>query len=93
MEKAKISERIKGMLVEDLFVADSPEEIAEDAKLGTELGMDSVGFVELATMVGEVFEIPVSNTDIGQGHFASVATLTDFIAAKIEEKAASKVEA
>ena len=86
--KTEIAECVKGMLVDDLFLADTAEEIGDDAELGTELGMDSVGFVELATIVGEVFEISVSDTDIGQGHFATVRSLTDFIHARLAEKAA-----
>lgn len=39
MDKKEISERIKNILVEDLFVADSASEIEDEAELGTDLGM------------------------------------------------------
>ena len=83
MEKKEISDRIKSLLVEDLFLADSVDEISGSAELGTDLGMDSIGFVELATLVGEVFEIKVADTDIGDGHFTSVDKLTEFVAARL----------
>jgi acyl carrier protein len=83
MEKKEISDRIKSLLVEDLFLADSVDEISGSAELGTDLGMDSVGFVELATLVGEVFEIKVADTDIGDGHFTSVDKLTEFVVASL----------
>nr|WP_092067873.1 acyl carrier protein [Dendrosporobacter quercicolus]NSL46821.1 acyl carrier protein [Dendrosporobacter quercicolus DSM 1736]SDL65143.1 acyl carrier protein [Dendrosporobacter quercicolus] len=82
MEKKEISDRIKSLLVEDLFLADSVDEIAGSAELGTDLGMDSVGFVELATLVGEVFGIEVADTDIGDGHFTSVDKVTEFVVLK-----------
>lgn len=87
MDKKEISERIKGILVDDLFVADSPEEVKDNSELGTDLGLDSVGFVELATIVGEIFEIDVADTDVGEGHFTSVDKLTDFIHARRTAKA------
>lgn len=83
MKKKEISDRIKILLVEDLFLADSADEISGSAELGTDLGMDSVGFVELATLVGEVFQIKVAETDISDGHFTSVDKLTEFVAARL----------
>jgi len=92
MDRNEINKRIKSILVEDLFVADSPEGIADTAAIGSDLGLDSVGFVELATIVGELFEIKISDTDISQGHFADVQILTDFILARLKGKSATPME-
>lgn len=89
MEKKEISDRIKNVLVEDLFVADSVSEVGDKDELGTDLGMDSVGFVELATIVGEIFEIKVNDTDVGEGHFQTVEKLTDFVHSRVHAQSAT----
>lgn len=87
MEKDEIRKRIKAILVDDLFVADSVDDIGDDAKIGSDLGMDSVGFVELGTIVGEVFHFQVDDTDVGERNFDSVASLTDFVHKRLHERA------
>lgn len=79
MKKDEIIQRLKNVLVEDLFIADSADEINIDAELGNELGLDSVGFVELGTLVGEIFNVQVTESDIAAGHLTSVNRLADFI--------------
>ncbi|MEA2666800.1 MAG: hypothetical protein QOI11_3744 [Candidatus Eremiobacteraeota bacterium] len=86
MEKDEIRKRVKAILVDDLFVADSVDGIGDDAQIGSDLGMDSVGFVELGTIVGEVFHFQVEDSDVGEGHFASVEKLTDFIYERVHER-------
>jgi acyl carrier protein len=87
MEKDEIRKRIKAILVDDLFVADSVDDIGDDAKIGSDLGMDSVGFVELGTIVGEVFNFQVDDTDVGERNFDSVTSLTDFVHKRLQERA------
>lgn len=55
------------------------------------MAWDSVGFVELATIVGEIFEIQVSDSDVGEGHFTTVKSLTDFVFSRKTEKASESV--
>lgn len=85
MKKDEIIHRLKNILVEDLFVADSVDEIDIDSELGNELGLDSVGFVELGTLVGEIFNVQVTESDIATGHLTSVSRLTDFIYGRLTE--------
>jgi len=89
MEKQDISARIRRMLVEDLFLAASADEIADEADFGSDLGLDSVGFVELATIVGEVFEIKVADVHVGQGHFRTLRRVTDFVITQLQEKSSA----
>jgi acyl carrier protein len=79
MDKEEIVQRLKRILVEDLFVADSPEDINIDNSLEADVGLDSVGFVELATLVGEAFNIEISDETVGEGHFGSLRQLSEFI--------------
>ncbi len=85
MERKQIIGQLKKILVEDLFVGDNADDITETKHLGTDLGLDSVGFVELATIVGETFEIKILDQDLGQGYFATVDKITDFILARQAE--------
>ena len=93
MNKGEISDRIKRMLVDDLFLAGSTDEVADEADLGSDLGLDSVGFVELATIVGEVFQIKVTEADIGQGVCRTVQRLSDFVLSKLATRTEGNVDA
>lgn len=85
MERKHIVAQLKKILVEDLFVGDTTDDIAETSHLGTDLGLDSVGFVELATIVGETFGIQILDGDLGKGHFTTVEQITDFVVARSGE--------
>ena len=79
MDNDEIVQRLKRILIEDLFVADSPDDINIDSSLDADVGLDSVGFVELATLVGEAFNIQISDQAVGEGHFGSLRQLSEFI--------------
>jgi acyl carrier protein len=79
MERNQIIGQLKKILVDDLFIGDNADDISETNHLGTDLGLDSVGFVELATIVGETFSIEILDQDVGQGHFATLELIADFI--------------
>lgn len=85
MERKQIIGQLKKILVEDLFIGDNADDITDTKHLGTDLGLDSVGFVELATIVGETFQIKILDQDLGQGYFATVERITDFVEARQAE--------
>ena len=89
MERKQIIGQLKKILVEDLFIGDTPDEISETSHLGTDLGLDSVGFVELATIVGETFDIKILDEDVGKGHFTTIEQITNFILARQAETSAA----
>ncbi|MGY4304489.1 acyl carrier protein [Bradyrhizobium sp. USDA 4369] len=86
MENDEIVQRLKRILVDDLFVADSPDDIGLDSALEADVGLDSVGFVELATLVGEAFNIEISDETVGQGHFGSLRQLSQFIRSQVASR-------
>ena len=90
MDKPEIIRVLKGILVDDLFVADSPDDIDVEVSLDNDLGLDSVGFVELGTLVSETFNIRIADSDVGEGHFASVNRLADFIISRLGTQAAAE---
>jgi acyl carrier protein len=80
-------QRIKSILVEDLFVAEDVSEISSNAGLADELGLDSVGFMELSTLLTEAYGVAILDTDMTGGSFATVASIVAFLEGKLREAA------
>jgi acyl carrier protein len=85
--KETAEQRIKSILVEDLFVAEDVSEISSDAGLADELGLDSVGFMELSTLLTETYGVAILDTDMTGGSFATVASIVNFLYNKLREAA------
>lgn len=85
--KENAEQRIKSILVDDLFVTDDASEIRSDAGLAEELGLDSVGFMELSTLLSEAYGIPILDTDMNSGSFANVNSIIAFIEGKLRKTA------
>ncbi len=78
MNTADIESRIKEMVVDRLFLKVTPEELASDASLIDDYGVDSVALLELVVGLEEVFGIVVEDGDLA--NFSSVKALTEFVA-------------
>ncbi len=77
-----MNERLKKIIVEDLFLEDiEPEEIDdEEALFGDDgLGLDSLDAVELVVQVQKHFGVEIKNMDEGRVAFGSINTLAAFI--------------
>lgn len=81
--KENAVQRIKSILVEDLFVAEDVSEISADAGLADELGLDSVGFVELSTLLSETYGVSILDGDMKSGSFATVNSIVAFLEGKL----------
>jgi acyl carrier protein len=79
MENKGILDQLRKILVDDLFVAVPAEEIKETDELGPRLGLDSIGFIELAVIVSNRYKIKAAEADVAQGHFATLGRLCAFI--------------
>jgi acyl carrier protein len=86
MDRGEMLNQLRKILVDDLFVAVPAEEIEASHELGPRLGLDSIGFVELAVIVGNRFQIQAAEADVAQGHFATLEKLCSFI----EERMAAR---
>jgi acyl carrier protein len=82
-DKETIVKDLKQILVEDLFVSIPENEIKLDDALGEDLGVDSVGFVELIAMVEDKFAIQISENEAASGNLRTLDRLSDVILAKI----------
>lgn len=82
MNKDNVIQQLKRILVDDLFVAVPIDEIKETDSISNDLGLDSVGFVELGTLVSENFQVPVDDAALTEGSFATLETIYQYIVSK-----------
>ena len=83
MNIAEIESRIKEMVVERLLLKVAPEELASDASLIDDYGVDSVALLELVVGLEEVFGIVVEDADFDLANFSSVKALAEFVAQRM----------
>ena len=66
---------------------DIPEsQINDEAGLSSQVGVDSIGFIELRYQCEEAFKIQVSEEEFGPDNFFSCKTLSEFIVNKLEAR-------
>lgn len=83
MDNAAIEARLKTMIVDRLFLKVQPEEIDINVSLMDAYGVDSVSLLELVVGLEEAFGIQLEDGDFDVRHFATVAALRDFVAARL----------
>lgn len=84
MTKEELQLELKALIVSALGLEDiKPEDIETDAPLFVDgLGLDSIDALELGLAIKKKYGITMSaENEENKKHFASVATLADFIAA------------
>jgi acyl carrier protein len=79
-------EIVKDILVTRLYVELNPSDISVDDHFHRDLGLDSLGFIELRCAVEERFDINVSDEEFNPDNFISIRTLCAFV-----EKAQSAI--
>ena len=84
---AELKLQLKQLIIEALMIEDmEPEEIEDASPLfGEGLGLDSVDALELAMEIERVFGVKIPESDESRKVFASVDTLSAYIA---EQRAA-----
>jgi acyl carrier protein len=74
-----VTNALRRLIVEDLYVEVAPEQIGLDDSLSTVVGVDSVGFAELRVLCESRFRIQIDDTDYSPANFGSVRGLTSLI--------------
>ncbi len=74
-----IEDCLKEILIEHLFVEVERDRILPTYSLRRDLGIDSLGFVELREQVEKRFSITVSDDDFTPENFGTISSLTSFI--------------
>lgn len=83
MPDENLREAIKEMMVENLMLKVTKEQIADDLPLfGPDgLGLDSIDALELAVSLEKRFGVALPNSDIARQALASVNALHDYVVA------------
>jgi acyl carrier protein len=76
---SRIENRLKEILIEDLFVEAAKDSILPTASLRQDLGIDSLGFVELKSQVEKLFSITISEDEFTPENFATISSLASLI--------------
>ena len=74
-----IADCLRDILIDDLFVEIEKARILPTDSLRQDLGIDSLGFVELREQVQRRFGIVISDDDFSPENFATLSALTSLI--------------
>jgi acyl carrier protein len=77
--KEQISNDIKKILVDDLFVDIPLEEIKETDLLSTDIGLDSVAHVELFAIVEDKYGIEVNTEQGASENYRTIQSFSEYI--------------
>ncbi|MEU4580350.1 acyl carrier protein [Nonomuraea sp. NPDC023979] len=74
-----IERAIGSMLVTHLFVEVPEARLTPDDRLRSDLGLDSLGFVELRVQCEDTFGITISDAHFTPENFTSIRTVADLV--------------
>lgn len=74
-----IEDGLKDILLEDLFVEIDRDKILSGHSLRQDIGIDSLGFVELKTQIEHRFGIAISDDDFTPENFATLSSLAGLV--------------
>jgi acyl carrier protein len=74
-----VEDCLRDILIEDLFVEVEKEKILPTYSFRQDLGIDSLGFVELKEQVERRFRIAISDDDFTPENFSTISSLTSLI--------------
>ena len=76
---SSIEDCLRDILIEDLFVEFEKDKILPTYSVRQDLGIDSLGFVELKEQVENRFSIVISEDDFTPENFSTISSLTSLI--------------
>ncbi|MFL6529756.1 MAG: acyl carrier protein [Chthoniobacterales bacterium] len=84
MSDPNLRQRIKEMLVKNLMLQTTPEQISDDLPLfgAGGLGLDSIDALELVVSMEKTFGVGVPNSEVAAKALRSVNTIHDYIVEK-----------
>lgn len=77
-----LSTSLKTFLVEQLFIETPVEEIGDDAALGSELGVDSLGFTEIVAFLEDTHGIKITDEEFSPENFRTIAAICALVRRK-----------
>jgi acyl carrier protein len=74
-----IERAIGSLLVADLFVEVPEDRMSPEDRLRSDLGLDSLGFVELRVQCENTFGVTISDADFTPENFTSIRSVADLV--------------
>jgi acyl carrier protein len=84
----EVTRQLKELILEVTQMKIKPEEIADNANLFTDCGLDSTSVVDLIVSIEQKFDISIDEDELDIKLFQSLAVLATFVEEKIEANAA-----
>jgi len=78
-----VAAHLKQFIVEALFIDMDPTDIKDDALLGTEVGVDSLGFAELLAHLEDEYGISVSDGEFVPDNFSTIGRVVALVGRKL----------
>lgn len=79
--RTQVMNDLKHILVNELFIDIPADEIKESDRLSSDVGLDSVGLIELVTIVEDKYKITVEEQEEGNPA-PTIGSFTDYIVKK-----------
>ncbi|MBI3688125.1 MAG: acyl carrier protein [Actinobacteria bacterium] len=74
-----VSETVRRILVDDIFVEVPVESMNDDDSLRDVFGLDSLGFVELRVQCQQAFDVKITNDDFTPDNFATIRSVRELV--------------
>lgn len=84
ISRVNILEDLKHILVDELFVEIPKEEIDEKDQLFTGIGLDSIGFIEMVTIIEDKYKVKIENEENLPENSNTLGSFADYILDKIK---------
>ncbi|MFF9625555.1 acyl carrier protein [Streptomyces griseosporeus] len=78
-----VATHLKQFIVDALFIDMEPAEITDDMLLGTDVGVDSLGFAELLAHLEDEYGISVTDGEFVPDNFATVGRIVALVGRKL----------
>lgn len=79
MNDSDIERTIESILITDLFVEVPADRMSYDDQLRGNLGLDSLGFVELRVQCENTFGVTISDAEFTPENFTSIRSVADLV--------------
>ncbi len=76
---AQIADKIRHILVNDLFVELPMSQLDADAGLQSQFGLDSLGFTELRLLAEKAFDVKIDDAHFTPEHFSSIRGVANLV--------------
>ncbi len=83
MGEPNIKEKIKTIISNEVLVGVGVDDIADDASLISDLGMDSIQVLALITGLESEFQLVLEEEDLDMEKLSSVNQIADFVTHKL----------